>query len=221
VRFRLEQLAATDDPAARVRIRDALERDLEQVESLLTELLVYARADVEPITLAEGPWDLGSWLVDVIDAADTLREGVDVTLHVEPGLPTPAVTRAHLARIVGNLIRNAQRHARAQVEVRMTRDGPQHVALAVEDDGPGLPVGDRARLVQPFETGGAPSDAPALPMGARSPSTGANPPAAGAGVGLGLAIVSRIVERAGGTLTLDDAASGGARIVVRLPVRGA
>jgi signal transduction histidine kinase len=71
--------------------------------------------------------------------------------------------------------------------------------LAVADDGPGVPTADRERVFERF----------ARLDEARSRDRG--------GTGLGLAIVRDIVERHGGCVFLDDAASDGATFVVRLP----
>ena len=65
--------------------------------------------------------------------------------------------------------------------------------LAVTDNGPGFPDIDRARLVEPYVT------------------------KRDKGPGLGLAIVSKIVQDHGGELELQDAKGGGARVVINLP----
>jgi signal transduction histidine kinase len=78
-----------------------------------------------------------------------------------------------------------------------TRDGS--VWLVVDDDGPGIPVADRARVFDRFTR---------LDEG-RARDAG--------GVGLGLSMVKAIVERHGGSVVVDDAPLGGARLIVQLP----
>jgi len=73
------------------------------------------------------------------------------------------------------------------------------VVLIVDDDGPGISVADRERVFERFTR---------LDEG-RSRDAG--------GVGLGLAMVRAIVERHGGSVSVDDSPFGGARFVVRLP----
>jgi signal transduction histidine kinase len=73
------------------------------------------------------------------------------------------------------------------------------VQLVVDDDGPGIPPADRARVFDRFTR---------LDEG-RARDAG--------GVGLGLSMVKAIVERHGGSVTVDDAPLGGARFVVELP----
>ncbi len=103
-----------------------------------------------------------------------------------------------LARVVRNLLDNACRHAASKVALTLgERDGA--VWFVVDDDGPGIPPADRARVFDRFTR---------LDEG-RARDAG--------GVGLGLSMVKAIVERHGGSVAVDDAPLGGARFVVRLP----
>ena len=70
------------------------------------------------------------------------------------------------------------------------------------DEGPGIPIADRARVFEPF---------------ARLPAW---PRDRAGGTGLGLAIARRIVTAHDGTIGVDDAPGGGARFVVTLPAVG-
>jgi signal transduction histidine kinase len=99
---------------------------------------------------------------------------------------------------VRNLLENAARHARTAVSLEVVAQGGR-VILAVEDDGPGIPVSDRDRVFERFSR----------LEDARS---------SGEGVGLGLAVVKRIVERHGGKVGATEShALGGARFEVVLP----
>ncbi|HVG05055.1 MAG TPA: ATP-binding protein [Burkholderiaceae bacterium] len=98
-----------------------------------------------------------------------------------------------LQRLIINLVDNATRHGAPPVSLALERSAG-HATLTVEDNGPG--IADPKRMLQPFERGDA--------------SRGQG------GAGLGLAIVSRIVERHAGTLEVGSAAQGGTRIVVKL-----
>jgi signal transduction histidine kinase len=105
-----------------------------------------------------------------------------------------------LERVVRNLVDNAARYARGHVEVRVATDATDTaVLLTVEDDGPGIPPADRERVFERFTR--LEDD--------RSRDTG--------GTGLGLAIAREIAERHHGTLHAEQAGSGGARFVLRVP----
>jgi signal transduction histidine kinase len=105
-----------------------------------------------------------------------------------------------LARVVQNLMDNAQRHAESRVSVELTSD-PESVLLVVENDGPPIPADERERIFEPF----------ARLDESRSQDSG--------GAGLGLAIVKEIVSQHGGRVSVADTRSG-ARFEVRLAALG-
>mgnify|MGYP003642198722 FL=1 len=96
--------------------------------------------------------------------------------------------------MIGNLMDNACKWAKAEVVVRIS-DGPQELVIDVEDDGPGL---------TPAEREGA------LKRGVRLDET--TP-----GTGLGLSIVTELAELHKGRLELDESALGGLRARLRFP----
>lgn len=103
-----------------------------------------------------------------------------------------------LAGAVRNLVDNACRHTAERVEVSVHGDDG-HAVVRVDDDGPGVPADQRARIFERF----ARVDA------ARARSDG--------GTGIGLAIVRSVAEAHDGAITVGDAPSGGARFELRLP----
>jgi signal transduction histidine kinase len=118
-------------------------------------------------------------------------------LAVEPPGPGLAVRGSPLAlsRVLDNLVENAIRAA-THVTVAALREG-REVVLRVDDDGPGFAAEDRIRAFDRLWRGDA-----------ARPRDG--------GQGLGLAIARRLVEGAGGTIAIQDAPMGGARLEVRL-----
>ena len=115
-------------------------------------------------------------------------------LHIAPN----AFVRGNatmLQRLIINLLDNAARHGAPPISFALDCSSGQ-ATLIVEDHGPG--IADPKRMLLPFERGDA------------SRNLG--------GAGLGLAIVSRIVERHSGTLEISSAERGGARVIVRLPL---
>lgn len=108
-------------------------------------------------------------------------------------------SRGRLARVLGNLLDNAQRHATGEVRVSLRREGATAV-VEVADDGAGVPEGDRERIFERFVRL---DDARARDDG---------------GAGLGLAIARDVAAGHGGTLTVREAPEGGALFVLRLPL---
>lgn len=168
-----------------------LEEDT-RLEQAVTELLELARAE-ENAELERVDVDLDDV---VLDETQRARRVPVETSNVSAGRVRGSTPQ--LARVVRNLLDNACRHARSQVSVAVTAKNGL-VWLSVDDDGPGVPPSDRARVFDRFTR---------LDEG-RVRDAG--------GMGLGLSMVKAIVDRHGGAVSVEDAPLGGARFVVRLP----
>ena len=185
------------DPASVVQVRaDALAR-LSQLQDLVEDLLVLAKADAATVDVPTGPVDLDELVLSQArQLARTTTLRVD-TGNVSGGQVTGRDT--DLARVIENLATNAARHASATVAFSVRQlDGD--VEFTVTDDGPGIPSGDRARIFERFST----------LEDARSSGNGR--------AGLGLSIARSIVTAHHGSIRIEDAPGGGARFVVRLPM---
>ncbi|QGV78455.1 sensor histidine kinase [Streptomyces ficellus] len=170
--------------------------DTVRLQQLAADLLLLARLDA-----GERP---GRGRVDVaalVREEAAQRAGGRVPVRVDAGEAGVDGSRGQLARVLGNLLDNAQRHAESAVEVTVRREG-RHVVLTVADDGAGVPEPERERIFERF----------VRLDDARSRDEG--------GAGLGLAIARDLVVRHGGTLTVRRAPSGGALFEVRLPAGG-
>ena len=182
----------SDWPAVAKRV---LTEDM-RMEDTVSELLDLARLDevAGPVALDSLPdVDLDELVLD--DTVQQRRVPVD-TAKVSAGRVHGR--REQLQRVVRNLLDNAARHASTKVAVEL-RTTDDDVELTVDDDGPGIPVEDRARVFERFTR---------LDDG-RARDAG--------GLGLGLSMVKAITEHHGGTVTIDDAPMGGARVTVRIP----
>ncbi|HEY4183714.1 MAG TPA: HAMP domain-containing sensor histidine kinase [Polyangia bacterium] len=190
---------ALDPVESGVRLRKA-QRQCDRLNILLNNLLDVARSPVRPLSVATEPVDL---IVVIKSVCDRLRDqfahqgrALDVVAPI--GTLTGDWDRTRLEQVLTNLVSNAHKHApgaSARVEV-VVREG-ERVAVTVSDSGPGIKLELRERL---FERG-------------------ATPPKSG-GMGLGLWIVSQIVNAFGGTVRLDSGAPG-TSITFELPRRAA
>lgn len=175
-------------------VEEVLE-DVIRLQRLAADLLLLARLDA-----GERPTEAR------VDLAVLVREELaerTATDRIAPSLGMSGTpldvrgSRGQLARVLGNLLDNAQRHARSAVGVEVRADGADAV-LIVTDDGPGVPEADRVRIFERFVRLDE----------ARTRDDG--------GAGLGLAIARDVVERHGGRLAVGQAPGGGAVFQVRL-----
>jgi signal transduction histidine kinase len=126
--------------------------------------------------------DLGELVSDVATAAGIAPEAIEATGDVRAMVDPTLVRRA-----VANLLENARIHAAGAVAVRIERRARQ-VAIEVDDAGPGVPADRRADAFRAFV------------------------PSRAGGLGLGLALVSRIAVAHGGGAWITDRPGGGARV---------
>lgn len=193
--FALELLdAKARDPELSRRIA-AMEGDLSELNNLVKELLDMSKLD-STRTLQGAPVELEALLRDC--RATLPPSPQQVACELAAGLGTVEADARLLARAVGNLLRNAQKYARGSI-VLSARRTPGQVEIAVDDDGPGIPLEERERIFDPFYR---------LDR-SRDRATG--------GFGLGLSIAHKAVALHGGTLRVESSPLGGARFVLRLP----
>lgn len=136
---------------------------------------------------------------DVLKALAGEIDGLQATIHVEPGFPLVACHGAYLRQVFDNLVSNALKYAKPGVPPELTissQTGKDKVCFAVQDRGIGIPRDQRSRVFQPF---------------VRLGQTAAQ------GSGIGLAIVQRIVELYGGRVWIEGAEGEGCTVKFTLP----
>ena len=182
--------------------------EVQRMSRLVSGLLALARAEVG-VAQAGTPLELAVLLEQVVAGLQPAASAAGITLQLEvatsPGECALHGTTDALASAIGNVVGNALRYTPrgGRVVVRLARRGPELV-LTVDDDGPGLAPDELERVFEPFARGAQGSRVDA--------SAGAVP-----GVGLGLAITRRIVERHGGRVRAEPRVPAGARFVLTLP----
>ena len=182
-----------------------IDQESRRLDHLVDNILGFARmSGTGGEALAPVPMDVNALLDEVLERFRPLAEAADAHLErdVEANLEAQA-DREAVHRVLLNLLDNAVKYGPPGQTVRVAaeRDG-DWVRIRVDDQGPGVPMGDRDRIWQPYER---------LP----SPVGGAT-----TGSGIGLALVRRLTEAQRGTVEVSDAPAGGARFQVRLPASG-
>ena len=191
-RVRLQlALLADANPESRGEIAES-EQDLLLMEHMIDEYMAFARGQG-----GEAPVDTD--LAEIIDdvAGDARRHGSPVSLAVERPLVVALRPNA-IRRCLTNLVENAVHHG-AQVQISAARRDDV-IAVAVEDDGPGIPEDRREEVFKPFFR----------LDGARNPRTG--------GAGLGLSIARDVARGHGGDIRMSGGSLGGLRAELRLPL---
>jgi signal transduction histidine kinase len=176
--------------------RSALE-ETAALQRLVEDLLHLARSDAGATPDRDEPVDLDDIL---LRHTRYFRSAGGVTID-SSGMTAAQVRgdRDQLDRAVGNIMDNAVRHAASQVVVTLSeRDSVAQ--LSISDDGPGIPASARERVFDRF----------VRLDDARTSGSG--------GTGLGLAIARDVVERHGGTITIDPAHHPGTRFIITLPL---
>jgi signal transduction histidine kinase len=185
LRFGLDVLQEEQLTAAQQQNLAHLNRDLTAMEALVEALLHYARLEQANIAFSVQPIQLAIFITEL---RDNFYRG-QVELFIAPAAQdyTVQADPEYLSMLLHNLVQNALRYGGGAVQIGMQlRAGQLH--LHIEDDGPGIPAAERARVLQPFyrAEGGIQSSA--------------------RGHGLGLAIVERIAQWHHLELRLDESA---------------
>jgi signal transduction histidine kinase len=163
------------------------------LDRLVGDLFTFSRLEYAEPELAHDALDP---VALAREAADT----VDARIRVVAGEGAIALAgdQPALLRVLVNLLDNAVRHARSEVELRVRAEGDE-VLFEVQDDGPGIAPDDLPQLFEPLFRADR----------TRNSATG--------GAGLGLAIVQRLTTAHGGTVHAENRPGGGALFVVRIP----
>ncbi|AYC33715.1 HAMP domain-containing protein [Pseudomonas cavernae] len=205
LRFGLEMIGEAETEQARRKYMDGMDSDIQDLDTLLDEMLTYARLEQGSPALSFQLVDLDALIDQVIAELAPLRTDVRVERgYMRPAADIGTLVEAeprYLHRALQNLVTNAMRHAETRVRLSY-KVGSRRCRLEVEDDGPGVPESERERLFQPF-----------LRLdNSRTRASG--------GHGLGLSIVRRIIYWHGGRALIDRSDSlGGARFSLVWPRR--
>ena len=200
LRFSMEMIASVDESDKREKHLEGMRRDVDELDLLVSELLTYAKLDKSYRPQME-QMDLGPWLTDLAAVLDAENSTANFECRIsspDPKVPLLASPQ-FLERALRNLLQNAVRFTNSRIQITLMTVDDQ-VIIHVDDDGPGIPLADRQRIFEPFVQLDAHSN-PDLP-----------------GYGLGLAIVHRVAQWHGGSVTVSEAPIGGARLSLVLPV---
>lgn len=172
--------------------RMLLDEQIERMETTVTHQL--SRASLAgPVVMGKSVAldEVVQRLLRALQTAYTER-GICVTIDLETGATAMGDERDFM-EMLGNLLENAFKYTQSQVQVSVARGNS--VLITIEDDGGGIPESLRAEVL----------------------SRGARLDEIVSGQGIGLAVVSDLVQLYKGNLAIDDSEMGGAKISVTIP----
>ena len=206
LRFALELLGGKGLAPEQVRLVEGMRVDVEELNTLVEESLTYSRlTNARTPTLSPQRVDARSWLERTLHETSGVERGIVPVCDIGSVKGEIVVDPQLMARAIKNVLRNAVCHARAAVHVSAVETAAG-LSVRIEDDGPGIPEDQRQAIFEPFyRIDSSPADAPNRELG---------------GYGLGLAIVHRICEWHGATVSVGESALGGAKFEIRLSESG-
>lgn len=187
----------------------SIKRSAQSLLALVDDVLALARADAGKLEARPGTVEIGE-LVDRVTASASWVVGTkDLSLDTDVPDDLPAVSSDErwLAHILINLLANAVKFTpdKGTIVVRARHlEERGAVELAVSDTGIGISPEDRQRIFEPFQQAATGDDK------------------GYGGVGLGLALVRRLINLLGASLELDSAVGKGStfRVIVPISYRG-
>jgi two-component system, OmpR family, sensor histidine kinase KdpD len=196
----LAQHGAQLDEATRVQLASSIETKAREMSELVSNVLDLVRFESGQVALRRDWQTLDDLVGSALSACRERLAPRHVELHLAPDLPPVWVDATLIVQVFANLFDNIAKYTPPSTRVMVAAvpggDG-ESLRVSVEDDGPGLPPGDPARLFAKFQRGSGEGTA--------------------AGVGLGLAICQAIVQAHGGSIDAERREGGGARFIFTLP----
>ena len=177
----------------------AIAEELSRLDAAIGDLLDVSRLESDSWRPVTDLYELGEILGSVASKL-TSQQSRRVRFQIPEAVPFVEADFSQLVRALENVIENALVYSPVNepVDVRVASDD-EHVAVIVEDRGPGVPDAEKVHVFEKFYRGTTSSTMPG-------------------GTGLGLAISREIVNGHGGRIWVEDAVPHGARFIVELPV---
>ncbi|MGH7407591.1 MAG: sensor histidine kinase, partial [Candidatus Methylomirabilales bacterium] len=186
---------------------EVMQQSVDRMRHLVEDLLSFVRMEQHQLTLQAGPFEVGTFVAEVVASQRPKAQGkgLPLTVRVPDGPLLVKGDRGELVRVLAHLIDNAIKFTNeGEVTVSAapvtTEEGRPAVEITVRDTGMGIPPGEEERIFQRFY------------------QVDASSTRRYGGTGLGLAIVKEIVEAHGSRVVVETALRKGSRFSFRLPL---
>ena len=182
---------------------EIINEECDRLNSFVESLFEVARLEADQV--GRGGETLERIIHNALDRAKTAIRQHEVRVEIEQDLPTVSAAHQSIAEVIYTLLDNAAKYSPPRTKILITarRASSRLVRVAVEDEGPGIPIGLRKRVFDRFFR--------AINNGeGRRASTGK---------GIGLTIAREIVEAYGGQIWIESGTGGhGTRVVFTVPI---
>ena len=200
VRFGMEMLTDTDDYESRVSQMEMIDKDIEALNSLIDEIMTYAKLEQGTPSLNFEHIILKNLMEQVIKETNVVNKSKTLTFDLPDDTVIVEAEYRYLHRVLQNFVGNAMRYSDQIVHLTGGVLDNGMAFVCVEDDGQGIPEKDRDRVFDAFTR----------LDDSRTRASG--------GYGLGLSIVNRIAYWFGGYAKVDASPRlKGARFVMYWP----
>ncbi len=185
------------DPATRATLARSIETKAREMSELISNVLDLMRFESGQIHLRYDWQTLDELVESSLRRLDEPLAHYRVELRLPADLPPVYVDATLIIQVFTNLLDNIVKYTPHGTHIQIAAVAGSMVLVTMDDDGPGLPAGDPARLFDKFQRGTGEGSI--------------------VGVGLGLAICRAIIRAHGGEIEAQGRPGGGTRITLTLP----
>ena len=189
------------DERERLKLSNSIVRETRRLMSIVDNVLLFSRSGAVALTPRIEPLAIRTLFDDVIEAVSLAVDDAGQSIEADDHSIVLLGDRQLLRQALVNLVDNALKYGKPGQRIRLSAAEADAgaVRLAVEDEGPGIPEAERARIFEPYER---------LARDQTSERTG---------TGLGLAVVRHIAVVCRGRVWIDDTYTTGTRAIIELP----
>lgn len=197
IRAYAEGLEASLDttPEKRQRYLSTIMKKCDEVSRLTNDLFLHSLSDLDKLKINSEKFELCSFIEAVVN--ETAAEQNDINFTAPDFSAVVYADRNRLTQIAENLINNARKYAKSEIDITLTRDD-DYVNISFQDYGGGIPDADMPFIFDKFYRGKNCGDEQ--------------------GSGLGLYIVKYLSEKMNGRVLLHNR-KGGLEAVISLPIK--
>ena len=194
------------DAESRVEMMEVIDEESDRLNRFIGGLIDLARIEAGEFQLRRKWGTVEEIISAALARAESLTRLRKLRVDIEPELPVVRVDERAVSEVVYTLVDNAAKYSPANTDISISaqRAGDGMIMMAVEDNGPGIPVELRERVFDKFFRATRDGD-----VSGHQPS----------GNGMGLAIAKGIIEAHQGKIWVESKTNGhGARVVFTVPI---